>query len=284
MGGKRQRSQQRRVVRQKSPLKCWELFDCPDRACAAHSSDDPRCWLISGSHCRDELLGKFVKKIETCLECKAFEQNLTPQSAQETIRMLVQEFRSYRIKAEQSKNEWQHTNLELAIGLSQVFEALQKLASGDPSVRIPKESELELVSKLKNLVNRTAEEFSEMVDLTHEFAMGLAEHFDVLHRVSSGNLAARVTGDSKLELLELLKEMTNKTIESVAREITERKKAELALRESETELRSSEQKYRSSRSPMPLLPLPAVLFSETFSVCSFWGKNTLLWVLISKCS
>jgi len=45
--------------------------------------------------------------------------------------------------------------------------------------------------------------------LLHEFAIGLAEHFDVLHRVSSGDLGARVLGDSKVELLESLKNVTN---------------------------------------------------------------------------
>lgn len=226
-------------------VRCWEYFKCRQNKCPAHSSKDLRCWLLSETYARPEILGKFIKKVELCIECKVFHNNLTPEYAQETLISLINEFRSYREKVERRKHEWEHINLELAVGLSQVFDALQKLAAGDPTVRISEGSELELISKLKKLVNRTAEEFSDMVDLTHEFAMGLAEHFDVLHRVSTGNLSARVKGSSSLELLESLKEMTNKMIESVAREIAERKKAEEALRESEAELRSSEEKYRS---------------------------------------
>ena len=122
--------------------------------------------------------------------------------------------------------------MELSLGLSEVFEALKKISSGDPLVRIPETSELELVSKLKNMVNLTAEELGEIVGLSHEFAIGLAEHFDVLLRVSRGDLTARVSGSSKLELLESLKQVTNQMIESVSREITERQRAETAQRES----------------------------------------------------
>ena len=86
---------------------------------------------------------------------------------------------------------------------------------------------------LKHMVNVTAENLGEIVDLSHEFAIGLAEHFDVLHRASAGDLTARVGGVSELELLESLKTMTNTMIENVACEISERKAAEASLRESQ---------------------------------------------------
>ncbi|MBW1896889.1 MAG: PAS domain-containing protein, partial [Deltaproteobacteria bacterium] len=126
--------------------------------------------------------------------------------------------------------------MELALGLSEVFRALKEIASGNPNVRLQETSPLELIAKLKGIVNLTAEDMGEMVDLSHEFAMGLAEHFDVLHRVSKGDLNARVNGDSGLELLGSLKNVTNEMIESVSREITERKSAQNALEKSEQSL------------------------------------------------
>ncbi len=48
----------------------------------------------------------------------------------------------------------------------------------------------------------------------------------LLKRVSKGDLDARVSGVSQVELLEVLKEVTNETIESIDREITERKRYE----------------------------------------------------------
>ena len=68
--------------------------------------------------------------------------------------------------------------------------------------------------------------------------MGLAEHFDVLHRVSQGDLSARVSGNSDVELLESLKNVTNETIGSISNEISERREAEESLRKLE-ELESS---------------------------------------------
>ena len=104
--------------------------------------------------------------------------------------------------------------MELSIGLSEVFDALKKIASGDPTIRISETSEIELISKLKYMVNLTAQEIGEIVDLSHEFAIDLAEHFDVLHRVAKGDLNA-TTGSSHVELSESLKKVTNEMIENI---------------------------------------------------------------------
>ena len=120
-------------------------------------------------------------------------------------------------------------NVELAQGLSEVFGALNEISLGNPEVRIDEASKIDLIAKLKQIVNLTARDLGEIVDLSHEFAMGLAEHFDVLHRVTGGDLTARVMGPSQIELLESLKKMTNGMIESVSNEITERKRVEVML-------------------------------------------------------
>ena len=134
-------------------------------------------------------------------------------------------------------------SMELAIGLSEVFEALRKISSGDPEVRIPEESEVELISHLKHMVNMTAVNIGEIVDQSHEFAMVLAEHFDVFHRVIKGDMNARIAGKSKVELLEALKQLSNNMIESMEREISERRKTEEALRESERRLSTPVHKF-----------------------------------------
>jgi PAS domain S-box-containing protein len=134
--------------------------------------------------------------------------------------------------------EIEHINLELSTRLSEVFDALKRISAGDPSVRIDETSNIELISQLKHLVNVTGRNIGEIVDQSHEFAMGLAEHFDVLHRVSQGDLRARVSGTSDVELLESLKNVTNETIESISKEINERREAEESLRTLE-ELESS---------------------------------------------
>jgi HD-GYP domain-containing protein (c-di-GMP phosphodiesterase class II) len=76
------------------------------------------------------------------------------------------------------------------------------------------------------MINSTAENIEEIVNQFHEVAIDLAEHFDVLHKVSKGDLNARIEGGSEVELMEALKKVTNHMIDSISSEIIERKKAE----------------------------------------------------------
>jgi signal transduction histidine kinase len=99
-----------------------------------------------------------------------------------------------------------------------------------------------LIAKLKDIVNLTAENLADIVHLSHEFAIGLAEHFDVLNRVSRGDLTARVYGTSRVELLDALKKVTNQMIGSVSKQILERKRAEEDLKRETAELEESNQK------------------------------------------
>jgi PAS domain S-box-containing protein len=226
-------------------VECWVLFDCKEEECPVYKLRDPNCWLVSGTHCRNEIQGKFLEKIEMCFECKPFKTNVDVHSLEDTLKVVSRQFGEFRKMVDERDRELEGVSMELALGLSEVFEALKEISSGDPSVRILEDSELELISKLKHMVNLTAQELAEIVNLSHEFAIGLAEHFDALLRVSKGDLSARVSGTSEVELLESLRNVTNHMIESVSREITERSRAEKALRASEAELRESEEKYHT---------------------------------------
>ena len=217
-------------------VKCWEYFQCDEKECPVFKSKELNCWLIPGTHCRNEIQGKFLEKVEMCLECEPFKANMDADSMEETLKVLDEQLTEFRRMVDERDRELESTSMELALGLSEVFEALKKISSGDPEVRIPEASQLELIAKLKHMVNRTAENLGEIVGLSHEFAIGLAEHFDVLHRVSKGKLTARVSGISQVDLLESLKKVTNEMIESVSREISERKRAEKALRKAHGEL------------------------------------------------
>jgi signal transduction histidine kinase/Na+/proline symporter/CheY-like chemotaxis protein len=126
----------------------------------------------------------------------------------------------------ESEERFRNLSRELTLGLSDVFDALQEISAGNPDVRISEASENELIAELKHTVNLTAQNLAEIVNLSHEFAIGLAEHFDAMNRVSKGDLTARVSGGSNVDLLESLKVVTNQMIQSVEREIAERKRAE----------------------------------------------------------
>jgi len=217
----------------KKKVKCWEVLECNEKECPVYKAQELKCWLISGTHCRNEIQGKFLEKMEMCLACEPFKANMDIDSIQVTLSVVNEQFTDFRRMVDERDRELESIGMELALGLSEVFEALKKIASGDSAARTPETSELDLIRKLKHMVNLTAENLAEIVDLSHEFAIGLAEHFDVLHRVSKGDLSARVSGSSTVELLESLKDVTNEMVESVSREIAGRGRAQKRLEESE---------------------------------------------------
>ncbi|MBW2171509.1 MAG: hypothetical protein JRF69_05940, partial [Deltaproteobacteria bacterium] len=66
-------------------VKCWEFFECEEKECPVLVSKEWRCWLVSGTHCRDEIQGQFLEKIEMCLECEPFKNNVDLGSLEETL-------------------------------------------------------------------------------------------------------------------------------------------------------------------------------------------------------
>ncbi len=217
-------------------VRCWVFFHCKKKECPAYKSKDLKCWLFSGTHCRDEIQGKFLEKMELCLNCEVFNINMNVPAMRATLDIVNRQLREFREIVEARDRELESLSMELAIGLSEVFEALKKISQGDPTVRISEDSNVELISKLKHVVNLTAEEIAEVINMLHEIAIVLAEHFDVLNRVSKGFLNAKIYGSSNIEMLESLKEVTNKMIESISREINERKQIEVELQKAKDEL------------------------------------------------
>ena len=207
-------------------VKCWEAFKCEEKACPVYKSRSPKCWLFSGTHCRHDIQGMFLEKMEMCVHCKAFHANMSTNAMRETIELIDKQFLNFKELVEKRDKELEAVSMELALDISEIFEALRKISSGDPSVRISERSNIELLSRLKQMINSTAENIEDIVYKFHEVAIDLAEHFDVLNKVSKGDLDARIEGGSEVELMEALKNVTNHMIDSISNEINERKKAE----------------------------------------------------------
>ena len=219
-------------------IKCAPYFGCNRIECPAHGSDDPNCWLIDGACRRSGDQDGDLTTAERCLACPVLKNNMDQETMTASCAMMTRQFRDARQALNARDRELEAVSMEMALGLSEVFEALQKIATGDPLVRLDETSSLELIAKLKQMVNRTAAQMGEMVDMAHEFAMGLAEHFDVLHRVKAGDLDARVEGGSTIELLDALKTVTNRMIRSVKSEIDHRQKVARELEVSENRFRT----------------------------------------------
>ncbi|MDQ7787097.1 MAG: GAF domain-containing protein [Thermodesulfovibrionales bacterium] len=237
--------------------KCWEILECTETKCPAYESANLQCWLIPQTLCNDSIQGNFLDKIELCIGCSVFAENIDRESIKDTLKIVDRQFREFRTLVQEHDREMERIGLELSISLSEVFEALRRIAKGDPSVVIPENSSIELISMLKRVVNRTAEDLNENVNLCHEFAIGLAEHFDVLHRVTKGDLNARVSGGSDMELLESLKNVTNDMIANISEEITKRRRAEEEHKQLET-------KYRVI---FENAGAPTIIFENDMNIC-----------------
>lgn len=51
---------------------CWDVKQCNKPECPAYGNRDLRCWMISGTFCRNETQGSFYEKIEACRECEIY--------------------------------------------------------------------------------------------------------------------------------------------------------------------------------------------------------------------
>jgi CheY-like chemotaxis protein len=47
-----------------------EFFSCSEKDCPVYHADDRNCWLVSSTHCHNQIQGNFPEKIEMCLDCQ----------------------------------------------------------------------------------------------------------------------------------------------------------------------------------------------------------------------
>ena len=112
-------------------LKCWEVSECGKEDCPAHRSHDLNCWLLSGNCSNRGIRFENSGKPDVCLSCEVFKENVDLPSARKTFKAMDAQIALYKEAAESSEKELQSMSIELAIGLSEVFEALKMIASGN---------------------------------------------------------------------------------------------------------------------------------------------------------
>ncbi len=147
--------------KRKKFVKCWEYFKCEEKECPVFTTKDYRCWLYSGTHCRKQIQGKFLEKMEMCLDCTPFKSNIENVSLRATLKVINEQFKEYKRIVHDTEEELRSISMELAIGLSEVFEALKKISAGNNAIKLDERSKIELIAKLKHLVNLTGREIRE---------------------------------------------------------------------------------------------------------------------------
>ncbi len=56
------------------PIKCWEYVHCGQTSCPAYGSDEHRCWLIFGTHCKGTKVAAYPEKVDFCKGCEVVER------------------------------------------------------------------------------------------------------------------------------------------------------------------------------------------------------------------
>ncbi|GAB5047314.1 two-component system sensor histidine kinase NtrB [Thermodesulfovibrio sp. TK110] len=98
---------------------------------------------------------------------------------------------------------------------------LLKIAEGDTSYKIDLQFDRYAVQRLINSINKVSEEVSVMIELTHELAIGICEHFDVLKRIHEGDFTATASEDSSIEIVKMLGQLINKQKETFMKFISD---------------------------------------------------------------
>jgi PAS domain S-box-containing protein len=226
-------------------IQCWKFFSCREENCPVYVTQETKCWLVSGTRCRDQIQGRFLEKMEMCLDCPIFDRNLDSTTLRETMGLMNRQFKEITQTLRARDRELEETNLDLAVGLSQCFEMVQKLCLGDPSVRLELGSHNPLLLKLETELNRLAASQQEMVEDVHEMAMGLCQHYDTLNQIACGNFTVKASEQSTNELIAKLGALINKEARTLTGLITE-------YQRTKNELQEKEERYRLLFEQSPL--------------------------------
>lgn len=143
-------------------IKCWEAMDCSKEKCPAYNKESS-CWLVSGTLCRDQIQGKFVEKIEACMECKVFNESIDASNIKETIRLMKEQFGKMRAEYDSQREEMEATSMELALGLSEAFEYLKKLSEGNFDINVSENFKDELLIQLARVIKATVENLKRLI-------------------------------------------------------------------------------------------------------------------------
>ncbi|MCS7163787.1 MAG: ATP-binding protein [Thermodesulfovibrio sp.] len=87
---------------------------------------------------------------------------------------------------------------------------IEKISKGDTRQKIDIKVERYSLQRLIDSINRLSREIEDLINLNHELAIGICEHFDVLRRLQEGDFSAKASEDSPIEIVKMLGELINK--------------------------------------------------------------------------
>lgn len=175
------------------------------------------CWVEPCTRCHHETPLSFADKLECCLKCEGFKQALGNTELSETIDCLMSEDAGGDTIAP-----------DLGDGFFEVLGMLTRLSRGDTAVRVPVDSGNKPFNVMKLLLNNMAAGMQEIIDDSHEMAIGLCGNYETLNRIATGDFSARSSFDSSNGLVVKLAELINNEADVLTEALACAKKAEEA--------------------------------------------------------
>ncbi|MFH1413259.1 MAG: methyl-accepting chemotaxis protein [Candidatus Omnitrophota bacterium] len=228
-----------------NPVSCWEIKKCNRKDCPSYGDKEIKCWYVGGTFCNNKIQGTHAQKIADCKNCEVYRK----YHGDELMR-LADQFNAIISELGRSINDLEYSSMDLALGLSESFEGLRKLAQGDPTVRVSIESKNELLQQLQVMINQASQGMEEIVNQSQEMAIGLCENFETLKRISEGDLTIELHSgqNTKNDLLVKLGEITNQMVSKLKSLVSKVKETGLHITSATSEITSAAEEQASGAS------------------------------------
>lgn len=247
------------------PAPCWEMKKCDKEDCPAYRKEEIKCWYVAGTLCDNSAQGKYAQKVDSCRSCRVYKKY-----SGDELNRLADNLNALIAEVSISKADFE----KISLGLSEAFEALRRLAQGDPTVRLSLKSENELLFKLEEAINQTARGLEQTLNQSQEMGVGLCEIFEVLKKLSEGDLTAQAADDVHNELLAKLGKVTNQTITNLKAIVAKVQDASLQTDAACNQIRSATEEQASGAAEQSSAVTEASsTIEELASTASLIAKN-----------
>jgi two-component system cell cycle sensor histidine kinase/response regulator CckA len=176
-----------------------------------NSNNHYMCRFLNETECHR---GTIHAGPDDCCDCRQLECCDDPAALRKALRDFCLDMRGREGRLREEKDE-------LAHGFTRVIEMVSRLSAGDPSARIEVGTDDTNVSELAEMLNSMAGNMQEMVNESHEMAVGLCEHYDTLNKLSQGDFTALASTDSPNDLIAKLGMLINHEAKTLLDKIAE---------------------------------------------------------------